>query len=96
MGYYGYGAAAGAGIAGFLLIIGMVIAVYLVMIALFVSAAKKKGHYVDGTAVPWLVGIFLSPLVLALYVCALPDRGKQEPTASAKQESSLPEDLPAL
>lgn len=78
-------------------IIVAVIAVWLVMIALFVSAAKKKGHYTQGAAVPWLVGIFLSPLTLALYVCALPDRGTPATAAPTVFEpKQLEDELPAL
>lgn len=83
------------GIIGVMLI--PLIVIYLVTIALFVSAAKQKGHYMEGTAVPWLVGIFLSPLTLALYVCALPDRGAPVAAAPvASEPKQLEDELPAL
>ncbi len=72
------------------------IVVWLVMTALFVSAAKKKGYYTEGTAVPWLIGVFLSPLTLALYVCALPDRGVQAVDPATSAPAQLEDELPAL
>ena len=70
--------------------------VWLVRVGLLVSAAKKKGHYTQGAAVPWLVGIFLSPLMLALYVCALPDRGAPTAIPAASAPAQLVDELPAL
>uniref|UniRef100_A0A7C9NMM7 Uncharacterized protein n=1 Tax=Muribaculaceae bacterium Z82 TaxID=2304548 RepID=A0A7C9NMM7_9BACT len=80
----------------FLLVVAAAIVVWLVAVALFVSAAKKKGHYTQGAAVPWLVGIFLSPLMLALYVCALPDRGAPTAIPAASAPAQLVDELPAL
>lgn len=81
----------------FLLVVAVAIVVWLVTVALFVSAAKQKGHCADGTAVLWLVGIFLTPLTLALYVCALPDRGAPVSAAPvASEPKQLEDELPAL
>ena len=79
-----------------LLVAVVAIVVWLAAVALFVSAAKKKGHYTQGAAVPWLVGIFLSPLTLALYVCALPDRGAPAATPTTSAPAQLEDELPAL
>ena len=90
---YGY---QGAMVTTILLVAAMAIVFWLVTVALFVSAAKKKGHYTQGAAVPWLVGIFLSPLTLALYVCALPDRGAQVAAPATSASAQLEDELPAL
>ncbi|WP_248921981.1 hypothetical protein [Olsenella intestinalis] len=47
---------------------------YFISIPLLIQAAKEKGHYPNGgTGMLWAVGILASPVVLGLYVCALPD-----------------------
>lgn len=54
-------------------LIGLVIGGYLVFISLLVNAAKEKGACDTGGRM-WLVGLTLTPIALALYVIALPDR----------------------
>lgn len=70
-----------------------VLIVALVSINLFVSAAREKGHCKEGSGTLWLIGIFASPIILGLYVCALPDRAGA-PTVDAPKQ--LEDELPQL
>lgn len=67
----------------------------LIAISLIVKAAQAKGWHKDGTGKLWFIGIFATPVVLGLYVAALPDRGQSKaklatqptnPAASAAQD----------
>lgn len=70
-----------------LVLIGLVIAGYLVFINLLVNAAKEKGARDMGGRM-WLVGLTLTPIALALYVIVLPDRRGSARTYSS---DALPE-----
>lgn len=53
----------------------VILAAWLVSIAKLIEVYKQK--HKDGesasTGILWFIGIFASPMVLGLYVCALPD-----------------------
>ena len=68
-------------------LIGLVIGGYLVFINLLVDAAKEKGACDIGGRM-WLVGLMLTPIALALYVIALPDR---RGSARTRDTDALPE-----
>ena len=53
----------------------------LITTNLLIKIAKEKGHYRDSAALLWVIGIFCTPIVLGIYVIALPDRGVPVPTA---------------
>lgn len=61
---------------GLIFIIAIVVLVaWCMAISLLVEAAKEKGYYRDGGAGRlWFIGLFATPLVIGLYVCALPDK----------------------
>lgn len=72
------------------------LALAAIPISMLVGAAKKKGHYADrGTGGMWALGLFFTPIVLGLYVCALPDR-LAHPVAGNSVAQSGNEELPEI
>ena len=72
------------------------LALAAIPISMLVGAAKKKGHYADrGTGGMWALGLLFTPIVLGLYVCALPDR-LAHPVAHGKVAQSENEELPEI
>ena len=77
-----------------------ILQVFIVPIAMFVvglittnlliKIAKEKGHYRDSAALLWVIGIFCTPIVLGIYVIALPDRSVPVPAAQPAQASVAP------
>lgn len=61
----------------------------LMAIDLFINLAREKGHKLDNSGMLWFVGIFASPIVLGLYVAALPDK-------RSGSSSDISRDLPSL
>lgn len=59
------------------LIIGIIVlVVYIVLIKMLVKEAVDRGFSPDKTAMLWLIGLLLSPVLLAIYVlCFLPNKG---------------------
>ncbi len=53
----------------------------LITTSLLIKVAKDKGHYLDSAALLWVIGIFCTPIVLGIYVIALPDRSVPVPVA---------------
>lgn len=68
----------------------VILAAWIVSIVKLVEAYKlKQENGQDApTGVLWLIGLFASPVVLGLYVCALPNRSER--TSSKKPETELP------
>lgn len=60
-----------------LLVWVVVFVAWLLAISLIIKAAQAKGWHKDGTGKLWFIGIFATPIILGLYVAALPDRGKE-------------------
>ena len=89
-----YGSSSSDGGAGLLIIIFLVllmfIPAYIVAINMFIEAAERKGNDVS-TGMLWFVGIFLSPIVVGLYVAALPDLSKKVVTKEEATEAELPD-----
>lgn len=69
-----------------ILVVAIVVLVaWILAISKLVSFANAKGH--SDAGILWFVGLFASPIVLGLIVCAMPD----------KQSSfSEPNDLPTV
>lgn len=58
-----------------LILVIIVLVAWIASIGLLIDAARDKGYFKDGGAgVLWFIGIFATPIVVGLYVCALPDR----------------------
>ena len=63
-----------------ILVIAIVVLVaWILAISKLVSFANAKGHSDTGTL--WFIGLFASPIVLGLIVCAMPEKqpGLSEP-----------------
>ena len=71
-----------------LVLIAMVVA-GLMAIDLFINLAREKGHKLDNSGMLWFIGIFASPIVLGLYVAALPSK-------RSESSSDISRDLPSL
>lgn len=70
----------------FLLAIVMLIA-WLVSISKLIEIYKQKCSDEDSSVgILWFIGIFASPIVLGLYICALPD--SSDHSASQSQENT--------
>ena len=50
-----------------------VLVAFCFAIQMMIDAAKAKGYAMDKTGLIWFVGIFATPIVVGLYVNALPD-----------------------
>lgn len=46
---------------------------WIMSISLLIDAARAKGHKMDSTGKLWFIGLFATPIVVGLYVNALPD-----------------------
>lgn len=46
----------------------------LIGISMLIDAGRAKGYKFDKTFLLWFVGIFATPIVLGLYIVALPDK----------------------
>ena len=56
----------------------VVLAVYIVLINLLVKEAANRG-YTGSNALLWLIGLILSPILLAIYVlCFLPSKSQNK------------------
>ena len=78
--YNDYGMGAGFGFAAvcsviILVLVILAIVAYFLTIGCLVHSAKTKGHHTNGAGKLWFIGIFGTPILLALYVISLPDRG---------------------
>lgn len=76
----------------------LVLVGWLVAIQLLINAGKQKGHFKDGgEGVLWFVGIFATPIVVGLYILALPDKradvapSPQPQMTAAPQSDELPD-----
>lgn len=61
-----------------------VLVAWIMAIAMFVEIAEEKGHYRNGAGLLWFVGLFASPIVLGLYVAALPDKKQRKGDANCQ------------
>lgn len=85
-----------------LLILIVMLIAWLCAINLFVEAARKKGYYCNGgSGILWFIGIFATPIVVGIYVSALPDRSTIESRGTVSEakgfaNAHVAEDLPAV
>ena len=73
----------------------IMLAAWLVSISKLIEIYKQKHKYGKSasTGILWFIGIFASPIVLGLYVCALPDSSQR--SSSPNQKSSA-DQLPSI
>lgn len=86
-----FGWLAGLGIAGGIIILAVLICTvvaYFLAIGSLVKAARAKNTEL-GNGRLWFIGIFTTPIILALIVLAMPDRGQQL-VLTATPQPSLP------
>ncbi len=74
-------------------IILVVLIAWLMSIDLLIKVGAAKGYSMDNKGLLWFIGIFATPIVVGLYVAALPDNrlnaaGEVSPAAVAEE---LPE-----
>lgn len=50
---------------------------YVLAISMFIDVMRAKGYKAEKTGILWFVGVLLTPVVLGLYVNALPDLGRR-------------------
>lgn len=60
------------------IVLGVVAAIvvlfaYLFSIKLFIDAIRAKGYAAKSTALLWVIGIIMTPVIVGLYAAALPD-----------------------
>ena len=67
---------------------------WLMAINLFVGIGKSKGYFEDGAGMLWFIGIFATPIVVGLYVAALPD--KNAPRAKGEKRPVANDELPSI
>ena len=51
----------------------VVLAAWLMAINLLIKVGAAKGYSMDNKGLLWFIGIFATPIVVGLYVAALPD-----------------------
>lgn len=71
-----------------------VLVAWIMAIAMLVKMAKEKGHCRNGAGLLWFVGLFASPIVLGLYVAALPD--KKQRKGDANRQAPTQYELPII
>lgn len=80
----------------FIISIVMLVA-WLLSINLLIKVGAAKGYRMDNSGLLWFIGIFATPIVLGLYICALPDNSPSS-NSSSKAADSVPatEELPSV
>lgn len=83
----------------FLIIVSvLVLTAWLLSIDMFINAGKAKGYSMANSGKLWFIGIIATPLVVGLYVAALPDsrksifeQGSSQSSRSTSDDDALPE-----
>ena len=91
----------GAGIEGFILFIMFAITVavlvaWLMATNLFIKIARAKGYYKDGAGLLWFIGIFATPIVVGIYVAALPDKRQAGTLTQGGVPVGVDDELPSI
>lgn len=74
----------------FLIIVSVLVLVaWLLSIDMFINAGKAKGYSMANSGKLWFIGIIATPLVVGLYVAALPDNRKIVFEQASRQSSRL-------
>lgn len=72
----------------------VVLAAWLMAINLLIKVGAAKGYSMDNKGLLWFIGIFATPIVVGLYVAALPDnrlRSASDVPSAAAAAEELPE-----
>ena len=83
---------------GLILIIvsALVLVAWLLSIDMFINVGKAKGYSMANSGKLWFIGIVATPLVVGLYVAALPDNRKIVFEQASGQSSKPTSDDDAL
>ena len=75
-----------------IVVLAFVLCAWIAAIALFIGVKREKGYSSEGNGLLWIIGIFATPIVVGLYVIALPDKRLVSASEAASQRSEeLPE-----
>lgn len=81
----------------FLVIFILVLAGWISAIFMLIQVGESKGYDMSKSGMLWFMGIFASPIVLGLYICALPNKQiASENTALTPESAPANEDLPSI
>lgn len=70
---------------------------WLMSINLLIKVGAAKGYRMDNSELLWFIGIFATPIVLGLYICALPDNRPSSNSSSNTADSTpAAEELPSV
>ena len=70
------------------LLLAIVLVAWIMAVYHLIKAGEAKGHFKNGAGAFWFIGLFASPIVLGLYIVALPDRSAL-PDMGVAEGSSL-------
>lgn len=73
----------------------VVLVAWLLAINLLIKVGEAKGHALSNKGLLWFIGIFATPIVVGLYIIALPDR-RAEAARKAPPSSAATDELPEL
>lgn len=73
----------------------VVLVAWLLAINLLIKVGEAKGHALSNKGLLWFIGIFATPIVVGLYIIALPDR-RAEAARKAPPASAATDELPEL
>lgn len=73
----------------------VVLVAWLMSINLFIKVGEAKGRTLNNKGLLWFIDIFATPIVVGLYVIALPDR-RAEAAGKAPLEPAATDELPEL
>lgn len=77
----------------FVVVVAVLVA-WLMTINLLIKVGAAKGYSMDNKGLLWFIGIFATPIVVGLYVAALPDNRLR--SAEEASSAAAAEDLPEL
>lgn len=63
---------------------------WLLAINLLIKTGMAKGYSMSNTGILWFIGIFASPIVLGIYIMALPDKSARSQDAQDAPVEELP------
>lgn len=93
--YYGSGAEGLILFFMFAITIAVLVA-WLMAINLFAKIARAKGYYKDGAGILWFIGIFATPIVVGIYVAALPDKRQAGTLTQGGVPVGVDDELPSI
>lgn len=73
----------------------VVLVAWLLAINLLIKVGEAKGHALSNKGLLWFIGIFATPIVVGLYIIALPDQ-RAEAARKAPPASAATDELPEL